>query len=317
MSSKSSTIGSRTVDRIGAGLPTRRLTDALPAHAANVHDVLVHTTLLQGGVGVAKALVACLLLAVPVNAALPVAGLVAFAVYTHNRLTDVEEDAVNDPDRVDFVTARRGVFASLSVGAYLLALGVAALGGVACLALTLFPAAVGVLYSERLVPVPFGDVDRLKDVLAVNTASVAVAWAVPLTYLPLSFAGAPALAGSAFVALFLFLRTFVGVEFFNVRDVAGDRSEGVGTLPVAFGVRSTRLALYALDAASLAVLAVGVLVGALPRLAAFAAVPGVAYSLFVTSRLDADVDLGLLCSARDFDYLVMAASLAVFLGVPW
>ena len=311
MSSKNSTIGSRTADRISAALPARGLTDSLPARAA--HDFLVHTTLLQGGVGAAKALVACLLLSVPTNAALPVAGLVAFAVYTHNKLTDVEEDAVNDPGRVDFVTAHRGTFAGLSAGAYLLAVGVAALGGVACLALTLFPAAVGVLYSERLVSL--GDADRLKDVLVVNTASVALAWAVPLTFLPLAFAGAPALAGAAFVAAFFFLRTFVGVEFFNVRDVAGDRREGVGTLPVAFGVRSTKRTLYALDAASLAVLAAGVFAGALPRLAALAVVPGVGYSLLVTSRLDAGVDLGLLCSARDVDYLLMAASLAALLGL--
>ena len=315
MDSKNSSTRLRTDVRTRITLPEIGSADALPSSLAKAHDFLVHSTLLQGLVGSAKAFVAFLLLAVPVNQALPVAVLVTFTIYTHNKLTDLEEDAVNDPGRVDFVTSRRGVFAGLSAGAYLLALGVATLGGVGTLGLTLFPAAVAVIYSERVIP--FGDVDRLKDVLAVNTGAVALAWAVPLTYLPLAFADAAALPGSAFVLVFFFFRTFVGVEFFNVRDVAGDRREGVGTLPVAFGVRSTQRILYGLDVLSLAVLAVGGFAGALPRLAALAVAPAVGYSLFVTSRLDTDVNLRWLCSARDLDYVLMAASLVAFFGVPW
>ncbi len=315
MGSKNPSSRLRADNRTRIALPERTWSDSLPSSLSEAHDFLVHSTLLQGLVGSAKELVAFLLLAVPVNNALPVAVLVTFTIYTHNKLTDLEEDAVNDPGRVDFVTSKRGVFAGLSAGAYLLALGVAALGGVRAFALTLFPGVVAVLYSERVIP--FGDVERLKDVLVFNTGAVALAWAVPLTYLPLAFADAPALAGSAFVLAFLFLRTFVGVEFFNVRDVAGDRREGVGTLPVAFGVRSTQRALYGLDVLSLGVLAAGGLLGVLPRLAALAVAPGVGYSLFVTSQLDADVDLRWLCSARDFDYVLMAASLVAFFGVPW
>jgi 4-hydroxybenzoate polyprenyltransferase len=290
-----------------------RLRESRPAHVvATGYAICVHCSLVLAAVGASKVAVVALLVSIPINLAAAVAFLVTVAVYTHNKLTDLAEDGVNDPDRAAFFGPRKRLFGWLAVGAYVGALAVAAFGGPTAFTLTLFPGLLGVLYSSRWLPV--GDVDRLKDVVVVGTTAVALAWAVPLALLPLAFEGGGFGVAAAVVLVFFFLRTVVAVELFNVRDVAGDRREGVGTLPVVLGVRPTRYVLGGLNACSIALLVAAVLAGVLAPIA-LAAVAGVVYSLVLVALLGRrSTDHLCLASYLESPLMVVAFAAAIAFG---
>lgn len=289
-----------------------RLRESRPADVvATGYAVCVHCSLLLAAVGASKVVVVALLLSLPINLAAAVAFLVTVAVYTHNKLTDLAEDGVNDPDRAAFFGPRTRLFGLFAVGVYVKALAVATFGGPIAFALTLFPGLLGVLYSSRWLPAD--GADRLKDVVIVGTTAVALAWAVPLALLPLAFEGGGFGAGAAVVLVFFFLRTVVAVELFNVRDVAGDRREGVGTLPVVLGVHPTRYVLCALNACSIGLLVAAVLAGVLAPIA-LAAVAGIVYSLVLVALLGRR-STDHLCLASYLESPIMAVALAATIAL--
>jgi 4-hydroxybenzoate polyprenyltransferase len=202
---------------------------------------------------------------------------------------------------------------SFSAAAYLLALGLSLRGGLDGLVVTLAPGIAAVLYSEPCLPIT--DVDRLKDVAGLNTAIVAAAWAIPLTYLPVAIGGGSAGVTAMVVGLFIFLRTFAGVEVMNVRDVVGDRAVGVGTLPVRFGVRPTRMVLYAIDAVTVTLLLVAASLNLLSPVMAGVLAAVIPYSVLITTLLGTDLDRTRLGTAKDGEYILMAAGAFVVLSL--
>jgi len=263
-----------------------------------------HLSIVQTVVAAAKVVFAMALLSIGGVVAPAVGALMAFAVYNANNLADVDEDAVNKPECAA-VTVRWQ--REIALGS-----GIAALGAIGLAAVHGGPVAVGVvfvpvlacgLYSLPIVP---GDrADRLKDVFALNTALVAAAWAIPLTYLPVAMAGDVTFAHTIPVCALLFLRTFISVEVFNVRDVAGDRASGVATLPASLGVPATKHVLLFLDVAALAIV-----LGAaemLPTLAVLALLPLTAVSMTLTTLLDRVRNVELVCLAKDCEYLALGA----------
>lgn len=286
-------------------------------NASEVLAALVHASVLDGVVGAVKVLTVTLLVGAEVSAAVPVLGLVAFAVYGSNKLVD-DEDELNAPERAAFVAAHRETLLAATVLAYVVALGVAlARGPVAC-ALVAFPGVAAVAYSVDL-PVTGGR--RLKDVLGANNALVSVAWALPVVALPLVWRGHAVTPLAVVAFAFYLLQTAVAFEVRNVRDVAGDRAEGVRTLPVVFGVRATRRVLYGLDATALALYAGATAAGVLsvPVGAAFAAVTLGSIGITTLVARDAsdrdanapDRDDDRLCLLRDANYALVLAVVAV------
>ncbi|WP_338728547.1 UbiA family prenyltransferase [Haladaptatus sp. DJG-WS-42] len=274
-----------------------------------LYNVVVHGTLFLGLVGATKIYVVATLLSLSLNPAVIIAFLVSFTVYSHNKLTDLNEDAVNNPDRVAFIKPKKRLFIALSAGAYVLALIVSLFGGIEAFLLTLFPGVSAILYSEPVLP--FFEADRLKEILLVNTSFVAVSWAVPVAFLPLAFAGRATTSASLLVFGFFFIRTFIAGEVLNVRDVEGDRREGITTLPVLVGVKRTQMVLYGLDALSLCLIVGASVLGVFSPVHGFALVPAIAYSACITTSLGADVNFAQLEMVRDFEYFVMALSLSV------
>lgn len=281
---------------------------------ARSYELCVQCSLLLAAVGASKVAVVSLLLSIPLNVAAGVAFLVTLAVYNHNKLTDLEEDAVNNPRDAAFFGSRKTLFTVLSAGAYVLALCLSALGGPTAFALTLFPGVLGVLYSSRWLP--GGGPDRLKDVLLVGTGAVALAWAVPLALLPSAIAGRGIGLGALVVLGFFFLRTVVAVELFNVRDVAGDRRNDVGTIPVVLGVGPTQYVLGGLNTGSFLLLAGGVYTGVLAT-SALAASVGLVYSAGIVALLGTRYSTERLCLASYVEPPLMMGALlvAVVIGV--
>lgn len=258
---------------------------------------------MQGAVAAAKSVFALALLGVTTPLAPVVLGLVSFAVYTANDIADMEEDSVNCPDHSSFVADHTWLVAAVALGALGLGGGLALwAGGPVALAAALVPLAAALLYS---LPVAPGG-RRLKDVFAVNTLLVSLAWAVTLTAVPLALAGRGVGPVALAVCLFFFLRTFVSVETFNVRDIEGDAQAGVDTLPVVLGRRRTTQVLALFEWCTLATL-VGLLTVPHATLPALFALPVMGTSLALTSLLAGTNEPNVVCLARDAEYLLLGA----------
>jgi 4-hydroxybenzoate polyprenyltransferase len=69
---------------------------------------------------------------------------------------------------------------------------------------------------------------------------VAVAWSLIPIYVAAFIGFEPHLLMSSFiVSIFIFLRIFIGVVMFDIRDVAGDIAAGIQTIPVRLGVEKS------------------------------------------------------------------------------
>lgn len=233
-----------------------------------------------------------------------VCALMTFAVYNANKLSDLDEDTLNRPNETRFVVRHARAIAVLSGLAALLAVGLsAATGGAVGAAVALLPVVAGVVYSLPIVPV--GEYTRIKDIYVANTALVALAWGVLIALFPAMLVPDVGTGAVVAVCVYFFLRTFISVEVFNVRDVVGDRASGVETLPVRLGVSDTQTVLLALDLASLVfITAVGPLVG-LSETAVLAAVPVTVLSMGLTVAITRCREWNLVCLAKDGEYLVL------------
>lgn len=278
-------------------------------------DVLVYSSAYLAVIAMVEVSLAMVLLSLPPNPAPVVVALVTFAVYANDRVADADTDAVSDPERSAFVRRHGNVLSTLASVSYGLAVALSVLGGPVAFAVTLLPGLFWVAYAADWVPAVCARVGRLKDVLVVNSAVVALAWATTLTVLPVAFTGATATPATAAVFGYFLLRSFVDTEIPNVGDVAADRAIGVDTLPVVFGVPATRRALYGVDLCTAALVGYAAYAGHLPALSVAALGVGLAYSVGVTGLLGR-VDNDLLSLASECEYLVVAVAVAgpVLLG---
>ncbi len=280
------------------------------AGAKHLWTVLLYSSAYLSAVTVVEVGIAMTVLSLPASPAPIIGGLITFAVYANDRITDVDDDAVDKPEQSAFVRRHRDVLYVGAAVAYGIGVALSALGGPLALALTLLPGAFWVLYADDWLPALSEHVRRLKDVFLVNTVVVALAWAVSLTYLPVAFAGSSVTPASALVFAYFFLRSFVDTELPNVRDRESDRAAGVRTLPVVLGVERTQFALYTVDLATAAVLAYAVAAGHLSMLVALALGVGLVYSLAVTSLLAHYADRDWLTLAPELEYVVVVLALA-------
>jgi 4-hydroxybenzoate polyprenyltransferase len=156
---------------------------------------------------------------------------VTLFVYSFNRITDLAEDERNVPRRAAFV--RRYGPALLAVGGvlYLGAIAVAVVRNVPGAPAMVLPLFVAVLYS----------VVGLKRVLFVKNLLVGLSWGL----IPLGVGvyyrelwTVDVLFTFAFVTTVLTIAAVV----FDIKDIEGDREEGIETLPVVAGPRRTRRA---------------------------------------------------------------------------
>ncbi|WP_434522174.1 hypothetical protein [Halorubrum sp. AS12] len=264
-------------------------------------------------------------LGVPRSTAPVAVGLVAFAVYAADHVADAEGDMGSTPTRARIALRYGDQLMTAAAVSYGAAVALAVVAGPSALALVLVPGAVWIGYASDWLPAvgnlaaPLAavSVPRLKDVFLLNSAAVALAWAVAVVAAPLAFSGVAVDAvGTPTVALlfaYVALRSFVDVEVPNVRDVAADAARGVSTLPVAYGVGGTRRVLLGVDALAAGLLAVVSATGAAPRPVLVALAAGLAVSVAVTALADrlGGAALGV---APDCSYLVAGA---VLLALGW
>ncbi|MFY3739709.1 MAG: 4-hydroxybenzoate polyprenyltransferase [Candidatus Nitrosomirales archaeon] len=84
----------------------------------------------------------------------------------------------------------------------------------------------------------------LKRIFLLKNITVAVAWAIPITFMPvLSESSMPAGLSLAFFSFFA-LRAFVNAVAYDIKDVKGDARFAINTMPVKIGIPKTKLLLF-------------------------------------------------------------------------
>jgi 4-hydroxybenzoate polyprenyltransferase len=234
----------------------RSLITKLSALTRPARNLFFYSSLYLAVIAMAEVVLVSELLALPLTPAPLVAGLLTFAVYGNDRLADLETDAKTAPARTAFVRRYQNGFYVLAAIAYGLAVALSVLGGPLTFGLSLLPGVVWILYACDLLPSLPGATRRLKDVFLLNSLLVAVAWALVIVFLPLTYVGAPVSPAVGVLFLFFVLATFVNTEIPNVRDREGDSEIGVRTLPVVVGVRWTKYVLYGITGLTAALLGV-------------------------------------------------------------
>ena len=214
---------------------------------------LVHSNLLISLSATSVAVSTLLLADLAVD---PVALFIVFAVtlfvYSFNRLTDLAEDEQNVPERASFV--RRYGVGLVAVGAalYLVATAVAIVRGIPGAPAMIAPLSVAVLYS----------VVGLKRILLVKNLLVGLSWGL----IPLGvgvYYDVLLTVDILFMSAFVTAALTVAAVVFDIKDIEGDRAEGIRSIPVVAGPTRTRQ--FAAGSSALlavivlALLAVGVL----------------------------------------------------------
>jgi len=211
-------------------------------------SLFVYTSLYITTVAVVETWLAARLLGFEANLALVIIGLVTFSVYMNDRIADVDTDSVSNPMQAEFIRRHRGPLFIVAAGAYGLAVMLAVLEGPAALLLTLLPGVFWVLYALNYFSFVSDSLNRLKQVMILNTMVVAVAWAATVTFLPVIVASEPLSLEVLPIFAYFLLRDFVHTEVPNIPDRFGDAQIGVSTLPSRYGLVVTRRALYVVNA---------------------------------------------------------------------
>ncbi len=170
--------------------------------------------------------------------------LMTFSVYSLNKLTDMDEDAINTPERLKFLKGRKKLVLYYSLGAYAISALLAVSENLAALPIVFIPIMANAVYGSRLLP----GLPRLKDIPVMKNVVVALSWSLVCTLMPALHSGeAPSANMIAMVLYFMIARVFINTVIFDIRDVEGDRQNKVMTIPVLLGTKNTTLLLLTVN----------------------------------------------------------------------
>ncbi len=165
--------------------------------------------------------------------------LITFSVYTLNMATDSKEDAINRSHVPK--TARYYLFASVASMVASIAIGV--MNGAYALLVLLTPLIIGSIYSVKISK----SIPRLKEIVGVKSIVVALSWGITGAFLPATMYSI-ALDKAVLVFVYVFAQILVNTIVFDSLDVKGDRASGIKTVPLALGLKKTRILLLAINA---------------------------------------------------------------------
>jgi 4-hydroxybenzoate polyprenyltransferase len=162
--------------------------------------------------------------------------LVVFAVYCMNRLTDKDEDAVNSPERASLVNGNEKILGLAVAFSYIGAIALGALENIFAMLILLFPLCSGIAYNVKIS----SKLPRLKDIFGVKNTIVALSWAVITTLLPLVNSCKVSLILVISLFYFFFIKSFINTVLYDIRDIEGDKKNGIITIPVGIGKQNTK-----------------------------------------------------------------------------
>lgn len=87
-----------------------------------------------------------------------------YSVYGLNKITDIKEDQLNNPERTSFILKYKPLFKYSAGLTYFLAVLIGCFYGWKVLLIILFPLLAGIMYSKKLHP----NIPRLKNIFPVK-----------------------------------------------------------------------------------------------------------------------------------------------------
>lgn len=171
--------------------------------------------------------------------------LMIFAVYCMNNLIDKEEDEINSPEKANFVKRNKKILGFAVAFSYFTAIILGFLENIFAVLILLFPLFAGIIYSIQISP----KIPRLKDIFGVKSLTVALSWAVGTALLPSINSSNIHIVVIILMFYFFFVKSFVTTVLLDVRDLKGDKKNGIITIPVGIGKPKTKkvLSLFALS----------------------------------------------------------------------
>ena len=176
--------------------------------------------------------------------------LTVFSVYSLNKLTDIKEDAINFPERLGFLAGRTRLILIYSLVAYALSVLLVFLEKPNAIPVIFIPLLANSLYGSRLIP----GLPRLKDIPFMKNLVVALSWASVCVLIPAAYSESLH-ARVLLIIYFMTLKSLINTVLYDVRDVAGDRENGIRTVPCLLGPKKTLLILLAINSTLLPLLA--------------------------------------------------------------
>ena len=242
--------------------------------------------------------------------------LVVFSVYNLNRKTDEAEDALNHEHRFRITKKFERQFFIAALGAYLIALCIAAFHGIVGFGVVSIPLISGIFYSVPILPKLCG-YRRLKEIPVMKNIVVSLSWALAFSLVPVYLSASTPDAASVIVFLFIFCWTFVASVLPDIRDRTGDSATGVATIPVLVGVERSRSILTMINISTGAIiLLLGTKVIPMPGIAIM--IISLAYSQGCILLIDRTLKNDLLCDViSDGQFLTMGGLCLLISSVPY
>lgn len=229
--------------------------------------------------------------------------LFSFGAYMLNRSTEMDEDLAAHPDRTRYLASRRKVLPAVVVGAFALGYALAAMVSLVFFVALLVPLALALAYSvgSKYLVSLIGTA-RLKQKLLVKNVSISLGWSLIPIIVGLYFgtSNLPLLL----LAPFIFCRLMTNTIVFDVRDVEGDRANGVRTLPTELGKARSFSIVAAIDAISAVYLVVLLAAGYFPFYAVTLLALPVYSTVYRWSAAQSGANLNFICDVvADAEYI--------------
>jgi 4-hydroxybenzoate polyprenyltransferase len=165
---------------------------------------------------------------------LVIAYLIAQIVYTLNHYKELKIDIMTNPERAKYLAKGEKYFPLLiSVYSVLLLTILILFSNLNTLVFIFILGALGFFYLKNLT----------KNIIGFKNYYVAFLWATASVVLPYLYFSIKVDKFFYFIFIFVFIRWLVNTTFFDLKDIKGDKDEGLKTIPVVIGVKNTLLLL--------------------------------------------------------------------------
>ena len=205
-----------------------------------------------------------------------------FVINLANRVTDVGEDLANDIRGTSRVARRPGLTVAICLGVLAASFAWSAARWPELTGWRLAVQGLGLVYNVRLIWTPRGWT-RLKELYFFKNSGSAAIFVLTCFVYPLVIAESR-IAGAATIAVlagFFVLFELTYEILYDLRDLEGDRAEGIPTYPVVHGPTRAQTIVDALLVASVAVLAGGFVAGVIGvRELLMIAAPGIQFATY-------------------------------------
>lgn len=238
--------------------------------------------------------------------------LMVFAMYNMNRQTDLSEDEISHPERHLFTVQYKKHIGLIAYASAILAFIIGLIRGIEITIVILIPVILALLYSHPWIPSGIVKSKRLKGIPLIKNVVISISWTLITAFVAVFYFNPNISLPLLCVSAIIFTRLFINTIVFDVRDMEGDKSHNILTLPLLIGVHKTKQISLIINTLLIIFTFIVVYKGILPPLVHLVNLTSVQvyYYLYM---LDKDVDMVTLCDVfADGEFILMG--IAAYVG---